>query len=260
MTKKLEAAQQVQEEQYAFPYHYLPSWSAKGLTLARYWPWGYRYLGGLRVVLDLLKPCDFSSLIDIGCGDGRFLREAAQAYPDVELLGVDYSERAIHLAQAFNPDLHYAALNILEAPPAKRFAMATLIEVLEHIPPAEVARFVAAVANLLEAGGQLVLTVPHRNKPVIRKHFQHFSAADLRAILEPHFTDIAFTPFDALPRYAPLLALLDRLIGGKGKFFVLTHRRLLGGVFRYYLKHHLYVKDEQHCERIAVVCRKRSTP
>ena len=255
---KLEMPQQAQEDQYAFPYHYLPSWSTKGLILARYWPWGYRYLGGLMLVLDQLQPYRFASLIDIGCGDGRFLREAAKVYPDVHLLGVDYSERAICLAKALNPGLHYEALNILEAPPVKRFDAATLIEVLEHIPPPEVKRFIAAVADLLENRGHLVLTVPHRNKPIIKKHFQHFTSADLRAILEPHFTDIVFTPFDTLPRYAPLLAILDRLIGGKGKFFILTNRRLLGWVFRYYVKHHLYVKDEKRCERIAVICRKRS--
>ena len=88
---KLEMPQQAQEDQYSFPYHYLPSWSAKGLILARYWPWGYRYLGGLMLVLDQLQPYRFASLIDIGCGDGRFLREAAKVYPDAHLLGVDYS-------------------------------------------------------------------------------------------------------------------------------------------------------------------------
>ncbi len=44
----------------------------------RHWSWGYRYLGRLQVVFDLLDGLEFDSLLDVGCGDGRFLREARQ--------------------------------------------------------------------------------------------------------------------------------------------------------------------------------------
>mgnify|MGYP000507057572 CR=1 FL=1 len=47
--------QSIQEEEYSFPYHYIPEISEKGFTQVKHWSWGYRYLGGLRVVIDQLN-------------------------------------------------------------------------------------------------------------------------------------------------------------------------------------------------------------
>ncbi|MFH1964905.1 MAG: hypothetical protein ABIJ42_05120, partial [Acidobacteriota bacterium] len=43
-----------QEVQYSYPYHYLPIMTREGFSQHRYWSWGYRYLGRLKVVFDLL--------------------------------------------------------------------------------------------------------------------------------------------------------------------------------------------------------------
>lgn len=249
--------QQVQEEGYVLPYHYIPKWERGRFAQHYYWSWGFRYLGGLQLVLDQLRGMKFASLVDIGCGDGRFLREAAQRFPDAELLGVDYSEQAIRLAQAMNPHLGYQVRDIVAQPLTARFEAATLIEVLEHIPPAQAPAFVAAVAAALGDNGRLVLTVPHRNVPVTPKHFQHFDEDSLRALLAPHFDDLRFIPFDTLSAKAPLLGLLERLIGGRGRYFVLTNRRILSRFFRFYLRRYLYCASAASCSRIAVVGRKK---
>ena len=68
----------------------------------------------MRAVLAQLADVQFDSLVDIWCGDGRFLREVSQVYLGKSLLGVDYSHRAISLAQAMNPALEYDCVNILE--------------------------------------------------------------------------------------------------------------------------------------------------
>ena len=41
-----------------------------------------------QLALDQLAKIGFTTLADIGCGDGRFLREVAQAYPGKQLLGI----------------------------------------------------------------------------------------------------------------------------------------------------------------------------
>jgi SAM-dependent methyltransferase len=255
--KANDAQTRAQEAEYAFPYHYLPVVSGRKFSATRHWDWGFRYLGGMQLALDQLANTPFDSLIDIGCGDGRFLREVAGRYPGRKLLGVDASERAVRLAQALNPDLEYRALDVVQDRLPERFDAVTLIEVIEHIPPAGLPEFLRAVADTLAEDGRLVLTVPHRNKALIEKHYQHFTGAQLEALLAPHFSDIRLIPFDVPAKRAPAMWLIERLLGAKGKWFLFTQRRVLHLLYRLYLKRYLYAPDEARCERIAAVCVKK---
>ncbi len=254
--KRLDPVQQRQEDQYQLPYHYIPSLKPGRFTQHLHWDWGFRYLGGLHLVTEELKKLPFRSLVDIGCGDGRFLRELKALFPDRTLLGIDYSERAIALASALNPGLQFACLDILQQPPVQRFDIATLVEVLEHIEPARLPEFLAAAQSCLEERHVLVITVPHVNKPLIPKHYQHFNASKLRALLEKSYSDLRFIPFDVLTARAPLLRLALALMGGKGKLFLVTNKRLLYAFYLFYLRRYLYTPTEANCERIAVICRK----
>jgi SAM-dependent methyltransferase len=254
MQEGLDRQQQSQEAEYEYPYHYIPTWENGRFSQTQYWSWGFSYLGGLQVVSDQLDKLQFNSLVDIGCGDGRFLREVAKRYPKIELLGVDYSERAIQLAKALNPNLNYRVANITEEPLADLFDIATLVEVLEHIPPDQVAAFLEAVATALGDGGMLILTVPHVNVPVSDKHYQHFSSELLHGLLELHFREVVFIPFDRASR---VVYVLWRLIGGAGGDFVVTNPRLTSWFYRLYQDRYLYTDVERKCARIAAVCRKK---
>lgn len=252
--KDLEARQVIQEEEYDYPYHYIPAWEDGRFSQVAHWSWGYRYLGGIQVVLDQLQAGEFGSLVDIGCGDGRFLREAARMFPSVELLGIDYSERAIGLARALNPELRFEATDVIDDPLEDRFDVATCIETLEHIPPERVPEFCEALAGSVRARGRLVLTVPHTNKGLNAKHYQHFDSNHLRKLLDPYFGQIAFVPFDPRSR---LMSVLQRLMGGAGGSFVLTDRRVTSWFYRLYRRRYLYARSEAECWRIAAVCVRR---
>lgn len=247
---------QAQEAEYALPYHYLPEVRGHKFSSTRHWDWGFRYLGGMQVALDQLGQARFDSLIDIGCGDGRFLREVKSRYPGKTLLGIDASERAIRLAQALNPELAYRALDIVRDGLDQTYDAATLIEVIEHIPPPELPAFLDAVARTIKPGGLLVLTVPHRNKPLIEKHYQHFTGELLRTLLAPRFDVLKVLPFDPSPR-TPLAWLTLRLLAGKGRWFLFTQQRILYRCYQRYRRRYLYANDESRCERIAVVCTRR---
>jgi SAM-dependent methyltransferase len=255
--KAVDPQAKAQEAQYGFPYHFIPTVEGRKYSSTRHWDWGFRYLGGMHLALELLGQAPFKSLVDIGCGDGRFLREVSAHFRDCRLLGIDTSERAVRLAQALTPSIEYRNLDITAGLPAQ-FEAATLIEVVEHIPPAQLPAFLGAVASVITDGGRLVLTVPHRNKPLIEKHHQHFVGEQLAQLLTAHFDDIRVIPFDVRASRSPLMWLIERVLGQKGRWFLFTQKRLLYLLYRLYIRRYLYADKETRCERIAVVCVKRT--
>jgi len=172
--------QQKQEAQYGFPYHYLDVGSDHHrLVIA------IEYLSLLNRVKRELGPFRGQSVLDAGCGDGRFCYELRSEH--VEVTGVDYSERALSFARAFNPDVRFYCQRLDSLDLGRKFDAITLIEVIEHIPPSLLPQVTARIASHLETGGRLVVTVPSKNLPLSPKHEQHFDEGSLRTVLEPSF-------------------------------------------------------------------------
>jgi 2-polyprenyl-3-methyl-5-hydroxy-6-metoxy-1,4-benzoquinol methylase len=249
----LPAEQRIQEAQYDYPYHYIPRIEDGHFSQLQYWSWGMHYLGGMRVVLDQLEPWSFDSLIDVGCGDGRFLRELATERPSVDALGIDYSERSIAMARGMNPDLDYEVVDLLSDEVGREFDIATAVEVLEHIPPDDLPAFVSRIADLLTDDGRVVLTVPHENKPLQDKHYQHFSAADLESLLMPQFETVEFVPFD---KRSKVFTALELALGGRGRHFVVNSPPVVDTLWKLYQRRYLYADSESNCRRIAAVCQR----
>ena len=101
--------------------------------------------------------------------------------------------------------------------------MITMIEVLEHIPPEIIPDFLQAVADCLVPSGKLILTVPHTNKRVQEKHYQHFTSASLQKTLEPFFTVDRIIPFD---RISTITGWMLRLLGYTSNNYLITNKRL----------------------------------
>lgn len=247
----LPAEQRIQEAQYDYPYHYIPRVEDGHFSQLQYWSWGMHYLGGMRVVIDQLEPWSFNSLIDVGCGDGRFLREIAAERPSVDSLGIDYSERSIAMARGMSPDIDYEVVDLLSEEVEREFDVATAVEVLEHIKPDDLPAFISRIADLLNGGGRFVLTVPHENKPVQDKHYQHFSAADLESLLKPHFETVEFVPFD---KQSKVLTAFELALGGRGRHFVVNSPPIVDTLWKLYRRRYLYADSESNCRRIAAVC------
>lgn len=242
--------QQEQDDAYAFPYHYVPIRDCRGARQHTYWNWGFCYLAGLQLVTALIKERECRSVLDVGCGDGRLLRELSAECSHLILRGIDYSNRAIQLARALNPSLDFAVRDILCEPASETYDVVTLIEVLEHIPLPDVERFVAECARLVAPRGRLILTVPHVNQPVTSKHYQHFDSAHLSNLLKEHFEDLRFVPFE---RSSRVWSWTHRLIGGQGNYYVITQKRLLDAAYNLYCRRYLYARKESECRRIACI-------
>jgi ubiquinone/menaquinone biosynthesis C-methylase UbiE len=101
------------------------------------------------------------SLLDIGCGTGRFLDTLKQVWPRLSLLGIDLSEPYIkyakrHLRRRWRTHLGVANAEALPVPDASQDAL-TSIFMFHELPP-KVRRVVfGECARVLKPGGRFVL-------------------------------------------------------------------------------------------------------
>lgn len=254
--ERTETIDEIQSGEYAFPYHYLPS-RTKFPRFARFWNFSPSYMAALGLFTNWLAGVSKDSSgphrhIDIGCGDGGFVNAVSMSgkLENVAFTGVDYDERAIFWAKAFARDGGVFECMPLAELPQKDFDSASLIEVVEHIPPAELPKFVAEVASVLKPGGDLFLTVPSTQKPVEQKHYQHFDYAGIQALFAEGWDILECVGFE---RFTFMSKVVRKLTQGK-KHYIET-----AGLSDYLIstceKTH---KDINGCGRILMVLRKQS--
>ena len=210
--------QSLQEEEYWFPYHYVAQYK-NGFNQVFNDAWGINYVSTIEFLLAEISKEDFSSLVDIGCGDGRFTKECHDRFRNARIVGVDCSSKAVGLAQAMCPDVEFMVCDIRRGV-GESFDIAILMEVLEHIPPEESRDFIQGVANLVNEDGCLLITVPHANKPVEHKHFRHFTVETLGRELQEYFDIVRIVPFEKFGRRKQLI---DKIL--TNRYFILNSRR-----------------------------------
>ena len=192
-----------QDRQYAFPYHHLPHFVDGIGVRSRALGWGLEYLCYSLELKNRVEDLNPRSVLDVGCGDGRFLGLLTDVVE--RKLGIDLSERAINLARAFRPDLDYRVCDVRDV--EERFDVVTLIEVLEHVPDEIMTKFLNSVVERLRPGGSLLVSVPSKVMPFVKKHFRHYDEELLRETL-----DRAGLPVDAVK--------IDFLVPQKPKFWI----------------------------------------
>jgi len=168
----------IQAEQYAFPYHYIPHLRADGTPMrARSLRWGFEYLCYQLQAVELVRELKPESVLEVGCGDGRFI---GMLQPHVaRCMGVDLVPQAIQFAAAFNPGVEFRCVDAAQLP--GQFDVVAAIEVLEHIPDEHMAQFVRTLCERTRPGGHLLLCVPSDARPVQEKHYRHYNEAMLEA-------------------------------------------------------------------------------
>ena len=113
-----------------------------------------------RTLDELWAKASPSSILDVGCGEGVLIHKWAQRLGDRRVVGIDLEDPAIQAewAKRTAPNLEYRVMKAENLPFADReFALASAIEVLEHVPdPAHTVAEMARVAR----GGHLLVSVP----------------------------------------------------------------------------------------------------
>jgi len=185
---------QIQAEQYSFPYHYIPNVNGypKFSRRSAYAP---SYLAAIQISTDwLLRHClnnlngDLHKHIDIGCGDGGFIHALTQCeIPEsVEFTGIDMDQRAIAWATMFNPSIRFTTESVSEVE-SDAWDSGSVVEVIEHIPPAELPTFVSNVGRVIRPNGSLFVTVPSTEIAISAKHYQHFTFESLKSVFGDMF-------------------------------------------------------------------------
>lgn len=173
----------IQSYQYKFPYHYIPTSENENysdLTISRSLEWGLEYL----MLLD--KHCFYAEnntkILDLGCGDGRLYSRLCKKLNNFDYLGIDADKSAINLAKLFNPNANFSSCSIEDI--QDKFDLIYLCEVLEHIPDNEINAFLENLKNLVHENTKIVISVPSDLRPVIPKHYRHYSHELLKNQLE----------------------------------------------------------------------------
>jgi SAM-dependent methyltransferase len=124
-----------------------------------------RTLGGLRLrrAYDAIQGRSGRCLL-VGCGAGRHNRAIHRDRPDLELVGLDLSVRAIREAVAIGNGGAYYVADAAQVPAADGSCdIVLLFDLLEHVP--DVDRCVAEIARVLRPGGVFHGFVPLEAQP-----------------------------------------------------------------------------------------------
>ncbi|HWF76490.1 MAG TPA: methyltransferase domain-containing protein [Caulobacteraceae bacterium] len=114
-------------------------------------------------------------VLEIGCGIGATSWRMARAWPEAEVIGADISRMSVEVAQACfrRPNLRYVAGAIEAGSLPGKFDLVVLMDVYEHIPPAERPALHGFVRAALADEARVIMTVPtpamqawlHRDHP-----------------------------------------------------------------------------------------------
>lgn len=180
-------------------------------------------------------PISRGRLLDIGCADGAFLKEAV--LHGFEVWGLDFDQKSVERAIANGlPKVYNISLEKFcdEAhKKALQFHVVSCFEVLEHQD--EPMRFIQQIKGLLADGGYIVGSVPNRERLFCKKdrtlslgdypphHFLYFSKGVIRTLLrQEKFKNIEVMPVKQTLNYlsAYIESMLLGSVSAKVKSFI----------------------------------------
>jgi SAM-dependent methyltransferase len=107
-------------------------------------------------------PASPRRVLEIGCGIGATSWRMARAWPGAEVVGSDISPQSVAVARTCfqRPNLTYVVGPLAESVPDGEYDLVVMMDVYEHIHPADRADLHAAIRRFLAADSRFVLTIP----------------------------------------------------------------------------------------------------
>lgn len=166
--------QRIMERRYVLPYN----WAIK--PEQRKWR---RKQGEWEIAQLLAGEVKGKDILDAGCGDGWYT--ARMVAVGARATGVDYSGKAISFARIIVDGASFFDASLTKLPfRDASFDIIFSFQVIEHIPPQELPRAILELQRVLRSGGLLIVGVPSVKRPFSKAHFQHFTEASLREVVE----------------------------------------------------------------------------
>jgi tRNA (uracil-5-)-methyltransferase TRM9 len=147
---------------------------------------GQPWPGWERLLTHLQGPL---TVLDVGCGNGRFGVFLRQQPGRVDYTGLDNNQTLLDLARAALPDAQFEQRDIVADPPEHRaYDLVALFGVLHHLPGAERRKqLIQILAQRLNPGGVLVFTA-----------WRFYEFERLRRRIVPWPADLRVEPHDYL--------------------------------------------------------------
>lgn len=244
--------EEIQEDQYLFPYHHLAHERDGAIYIFQHLFWGLDHYSYISVVIENLLKQPFVSLIDIGCGEGRIITEIRKTKSNAKLTGVDVSKKALKFARAFADQDDFHVHDITALPFGDNlYEVAISCEVIEHIKPEHIPAYVKNIHSTLASGGRLLLTTPTTNIKVGQKHYQHFTKELLVSYLNNHF-EISETIYLNKKNYFE--SFLRKILANR--LYISNSHTLNKIVYSLYKRFCLY-GDEKNSSRIFIIATKK---
>jgi SAM-dependent methyltransferase len=161
-----------------------------------------------RLALQLLERREIPNrLLDIGSGNGEFLRVAADRWPNAELLGLEMSEVGVAESARRVPRADFQVCDLIEGngplPAHQGWAThAVCSEVLEHVD--DPVLLLRNARRWLSPGSRVVLTVPGGPMSAFDRHIghrRHFSPDQLAATMRAAGFSVALTAGAGFPSF-----------------------------------------------------------
>ena len=135
------------------------------------------------------------NVLDVGCGTGHFLSIVSKSYPQIRLLGADFSEEGLQVAQGIVPNATFTKDDVMipNTEWREKFDVVCCFEVLEHLlNPEEALR---NLMNYVKLKGYLVLGVPNGRLDTYEGHIQFWSPESWEVFLRRNLSEISLSHF-----------------------------------------------------------------
>jgi 2-polyprenyl-3-methyl-5-hydroxy-6-metoxy-1,4-benzoquinol methylase len=242
--------QRIQDTQYSFPYHHIPDFDDRGVPRRiRALEWGLEYLCYLRHIQELVYSLNPFSVLEVGCGDGRFIGMLGSEVKSK--VGVDLSEKAISFAKAFYPNIDFRVSDIREMD--ETFDAVLAIEVLEHIPDDQISWFVKCLEERTNSNGYVIICVPSTVLPLNKKHFRHYDLNTFEKQLFESGANLEIINVDYIYKNRHIVNFLLRAM--MNRFFLLEITFFNDLLWKYVWKH-LRITKPNNGRRIVILCKK----
>jgi 2-polyprenyl-3-methyl-5-hydroxy-6-metoxy-1,4-benzoquinol methylase len=101
------------------------------------------------------------SILEVGCGQGAFLKTVAKINPGAKLCGLDVSIPGDEVLKQF-PGIDFIAADITEFKVAEKYDVVYSNHVLEHMAPADFHTHLKSIQEALKENGLFIVNMPNR--------------------------------------------------------------------------------------------------